>query len=98
VPDHALGDLAGCQERAVCGELDQNTRITVTVMVRQRAEVPSELIAGRQTLAPDELAARLPSDPAQLEHEDSVTLVMQAIAHVSTRQPDQPFNPDSRTS
>ena len=49
------------------GELDQNARITVTVMVRRRAAVPERLITGPETLTSAELSQRYGADPADVE-------------------------------
>jgi kumamolisin len=45
------------------GLLDIYAEITVTVLLRRRAEVPQELITGPETITQDELAARYGSDP-----------------------------------
>jgi kumamolisin len=45
------------------GLLDIYAEITVTVLLRRRAEVPEELITGPQTLTPAQLAERYGSDP-----------------------------------
>jgi kumamolisin len=50
------------------GLLDIYAEITVTVLLRRRAEVPEELITGPETLTSDQLAQRYGSDP------DDVTL------------------------
>ena len=46
------------------GALDVNEAITVTVILRRRAEVPQSLITGPQTLTTGELADRYGADPA----------------------------------
>ncbi len=48
------------------GELDLSTAITVTIIVRRRAEVPEELITGPETLTSAEFAERYGSDPADV--------------------------------
>jgi kumamolisin len=67
-----LVPLPGSERRAVpnvqpAGHLDPNAPVTVTLMLRRRAEVPSELVTGPQTLSADELAARYGADPADVE-------------------------------
>src|SRR6266567_7408040 len=67
-----LVPLPGSDRRAVpnvqpAGDLDPNAPVSVTLMLRRRAEVPSELVTGPQTLSADELAARYGADPADVE-------------------------------
>ena len=67
-----LVPLPGSVRRAVpnvqpAGDLDPNAPVSATLMLRRRAEVPSELITGPQTLSPEELAARYGADPADVE-------------------------------
>jgi kumamolisin len=76
-----LVPLPGSERRAVpnvqsAGDLDPNALVTVTLTLRRRAEVPSELITGPQTLTPDELTARYGADPADVE---LVTSTLQAL-------------------
>jgi kumamolisin len=47
--------------------LDSNQVITVTVLLRRRAEVPTELVQGPQTITTSELGARYGADPADAE-------------------------------
>jgi kumamolisin len=49
------------------GELDASARITVTVILRRRAEVPQELINGPQTPTVAELRERYGADPDDVE-------------------------------
>jgi len=49
------------------GNLDPDAPVSATLMLRRRAEVPSELINGPQTLSAEELAARYGADPADVE-------------------------------
>src|SRR5260370_12074195 len=70
MPD--LVPLPGSERRALpnvqpAGAIDPNEQVSVTLLLRRRAEVPSELITGPQTLSPDELAARYGADPADVE-------------------------------
>ncbi len=67
-----LVPLPGSVRRAVpnvqpAGSLDPDARVSATLMLRRRAEVPSELINGPETLSPEELAARYGADPADVE-------------------------------
>lgn len=67
-----LVPLPGSVRRAVpnvqpAGNLDPDARVSATLMLRRRAEVPSELINGPQTLSAEELAARYGADPADVE-------------------------------
>jgi kumamolisin len=48
------------------GELDAGAAITVTVILRRRAQVPQELITGPQTLTQAELADQYGADPADV--------------------------------
>jgi kumamolisin len=70
MPD--LVPLPGSERRALpdvqqAGHLDPNEQVTVTLLLRRRAEVPSELITGPQTLSPDELAQRYGASPQDVE-------------------------------
>ena len=56
-------ELPGAQP---AGDLDQNATITVTLVLRHRAEVPAELITGPETLTLDELGAQYGADPADV--------------------------------
>src|ERR1700746_3524629 len=48
------------------GAIDQNETITVTVIVRRRAEVPQGLIMGPETLTSAELRDQYGADPADV--------------------------------
>ena len=48
------------------GQLDQNETITVTLMLRRRAQVPRELVVGPETLSPAQLGDRYGADPADV--------------------------------
>lgn len=63
LPGSERSRLSGAQP---AGELDANEAITVTVMLRRRAEVPQSLITGPQTLTTAELADRYGADPADV--------------------------------
>src|SRR5260370_15114477 len=70
MPD--LVPLPGSERRALpnvqpAGAIDPNEQVSVTLLLRRRAEVPSELITGPQTLSPGELAARYGAAPADVE-------------------------------
>src|ERR1051326_5993556 len=67
-----LVPLPGSERRAVpnvqpAGHLDASAPVSATLMLRRRAEVPSELITGPQTLSAEELTARYGADPADVE-------------------------------
>lgn len=47
-------------------DLDPNTAIEVTIMLRRRAEVPDELITGPETVTNHELGQRYGADPADV--------------------------------
>jgi kumamolisin len=51
----------------VIGPVDGNQRAEVTVMVRRRAELPAEIVAGPTVLTHDELAEGYGADPADVE-------------------------------
>src|SRR5580693_3311513 len=48
------------------GLLDIYAEISVTVLLRRRAEVPAELITGPETLTSEQLAQQYGSDPADV--------------------------------
>ncbi|MBO0803275.1 MAG: S8/S53 family peptidase [Nocardiopsaceae bacterium] len=52
LPGSERAELPGAQPS---GTLDSNAEITVTVLLRRRAEIPEELITGPQTIVHDEL-------------------------------------------
>jgi kumamolisin len=70
MPD--LVPLPGSERRALpsvqpAGHLDPNEQVSVTLLLRRQAEVPSELITGPQTLSADELATRYGASPQDAE-------------------------------
>jgi len=73
MPDESgsLVRLAG-SERAplpgasAAGALDTSQQAEVTVVVRRRAELPAEIVAGPTVLTSDELAERYGADPADV--------------------------------
>ena len=56
-------ELSGAEP---AGDLDANTTITVTVVLRRRADVPSSLVIGPETLTLAELGTQYGSDPADV--------------------------------
>jgi kumamolisin len=48
------------------GDLDQNETITVTLMLRRRAQVPRELVVGPETLSLTQLGEQYGADPADI--------------------------------
>ena len=56
-------ELPGAQP---AGALDQNQTITVTLMLRRRAQVPRELIVGPETLSLAQLSEQYGADPADI--------------------------------
>ena len=74
MPDESgnLVRLAGSEraplpEAATAGALDTSQRAEVTVIVRRRAELPAEIIAGPTVLTSEELAERYGADPADVD-------------------------------
>jgi kumamolisin len=59
-------DRSELRDARPAGLLDIYAEITVTVLLRRRAEVPEELITGPETLTSDQLAQRYGSDPADV--------------------------------
>jgi kumamolisin len=49
------------------GPLDESATITVTLVLRRRAEVPDSLVTGPETVTPAELGARYGAGPADVE-------------------------------
>src|SRR5579864_9456502 len=80
MPDESLVQLPG-SERAplasatAAGPLDTSARAEVTLVLRRRAELPDDVIAGPGVLTSDELAERYCPDPADVA---LVTQVMQS--------------------
>src|ERR1700734_2597113 len=70
--DESLVRLAG-SERAplanatAAGELDLSERAELTLVLRRRAELPADVIAGPTVLTSDELAERYGADPADVD-------------------------------
>jgi kumamolisin len=48
-------------------ELDPNAAVDVTIMLRRRAEIPEELVAGPETVTSHELGQRYGANPADVE-------------------------------
>jgi kumamolisin len=72
MPDESLVRLPGSErapmpEAAPAGPLDTSQRAEVTVVVRRRAELPAEIVAGPTVLTSEELAERYGADPADVE-------------------------------
>ena len=71
MPD--LVPLPGSQRSELAGAapapapLDDSQVITVTVLLRRRAEVPAELVEGPQTISTSELGERYGADPADAQ-------------------------------
>jgi kumamolisin len=70
----AGSDRAPIPEATAAGTLDTSQRAEVTVIVRRRAELPEEIVAGPTVLTSEELAERYGADPAD------VALVRQELA------------------
>jgi len=64
LPGSDLPELPGAQPS---GTLDPNAEITVTLVLRRRAEIPEELITGSQTITRAELAERYGASPGDIE-------------------------------
>ena len=62
LPGSERQELRGASPTAA--PLDKNQVITVTVLLRRRAEVPRELVEGPQTITTSELGAQYGADPA----------------------------------
>jgi kumamolisin len=72
MPDGSLVQLAGSEraplpEATPAGTLDTSQPAEVTVVVRRRAELPAEVIAGPTVLTSEELAERYGADPADVD-------------------------------
>jgi kumamolisin len=79
MPEGSLVQLAGSEraslpEATAAGVLDTSQRAEVTVIIRRRAELPAEIVAGPTVLTSEELAERYGADPAD------VALVRQELA------------------
>lgn len=64
LPGSERAELPGVQP---AGTLDANAEITVTVMLRRRAELPDELITGPRTISRAELAELYGASPDDIE-------------------------------
>jgi kumamolisin len=62
LPGSERGELAGTAPAAA--PIDRDQVITVTVLLRRRAQVPRELVEGPQTISTSELGAQYGADPA----------------------------------
>jgi kumamolisin len=60
-------ERAALEDVEVVGPVDAAERITVTLILRRRAELPEELVEGPETLTREEFAARHGADPADVE-------------------------------
>ena len=74
MPDESgsLVQLAGSERASIpevtaAGPLDTSRRAEVTVVIRRRAEIPVEIVAGPTVLTSDELAERYGADPADVD-------------------------------
>ena len=74
MPDepHPLAQLPGSERAplagaAPAGELDTSERAELTLVVRRRADLPAEIVAGPTVLTSDELAERYGADPADVD-------------------------------
>jgi kumamolisin len=70
--DESLVRLAGSERAPLAnatptGELDLSERAELTLVLRRRAELPDEVIAGPTVLTSDELARRYGADPADVD-------------------------------
>ena len=63
LPGSERGAVPGAQP---AGDLDDATRIEVTLVTRRREALPAEVVTGPATLSRDELAARHGTDPSDL--------------------------------
>jgi kumamolisin len=65
LPGSERSELAGAASAPA--PLDDSQVITVTVLLRRRAEVPAELVEGPQTISTSELGERYGADPADAQ-------------------------------
>jgi kumamolisin len=63
----AGSDRAPIPGATAAGVLDTSQRTEVTVIVRRRAELPAEIVAGPTVLTSEELAERYRADPADVD-------------------------------
>lgn len=73
LPGSERTELPGAQP---AGPLDESATITVTLMLRRRAEVPDSLVTGPETVTLAELGARYGANPADVE---AVTSALQQL-------------------
>ena len=65
LPGSERSELKGAAPAST--SLDSNQVITVTVLLRRRAEVPTELVQGPETITTSELGERYGADPADAQ-------------------------------
>jgi kumamolisin len=63
----AGSDRAPIPEATAAGPLDTSQRAELTVVIRRRAEIPAEIVAGPTVLTSEELAERYGADPADVD-------------------------------
>lgn len=73
LPGSERTELPGAQP---AGPLDESATITVTLMLRRRADVPDSLVTGPETVTLAELGARYGANPADVE---AVTSALQQL-------------------
>lgn len=73
LPGSERTELPGAQP---AGPIDESATITVTLMLRRRAEVPDSLVTGPETVTLAELGARYGANPADVE---AVTSALQQL-------------------
>jgi kumamolisin len=80
-------DRAPIPEAAAGGPLDTSQRAEVTVIVRRRAELPAEIVAGPTVLTSGELTERYGADPADVDlvRQELAPLQVTAV-HPATRR------------
>ncbi len=71
-PSHPLVPLPGSERAPLAdagpaGQLDTSERAEVTLILRRRAGIPAEIVAGPTVLTSDELAGRYGADPADVD-------------------------------
>src|SRR6516225_9567125 len=72
MPEGSLVQLAGSERASLpdvteTAPLDISQRAEVTVIIRRRAELPAEIVAGPTVLTSEELAERYGADPADVD-------------------------------
>lgn len=60
-------ERAPAPEAREIGPLDGSSRLTITLVLRRRAELPRDLIEGPSTISRQELGARYGADPADID-------------------------------